>query len=74
MDFARISDVPISQTIAIGDGANDLEMIKLAGVGIAYNSKPILQEAADIVLNIQNLDAIIYLLGLSNLDVTGGKS
>ena len=74
VEFARITDVPISQTIAIGDGANDLEMIKLAGVGIAYNAKPILQAAADIVLNIKNLDAIIYLLGLSNLDVTGGKN
>jgi phosphoserine phosphatase len=45
-------------------------MLQSAGVGIAFNAKPKLKEIADIVLDMPNLDAVIYLLGLSNLDVT----
>ncbi len=68
--FANQFKIPITETVAIGDGANDMEMLQSAGVGIAYNAKPKLKEIADIVLDIPNLDAVIYLLGMSNLDVT----
>ena len=68
--FANQFKIPMTQTVAIGDGANDIAMLQSAGVGIAFNAKPKLKEIADIVLDIPNLDAVIYLLGMSNLDVT----
>ena len=68
--FANQFKIPMTETVAIGDGANDMEMLQSAGVGIAFNAKPKLKEIADIVLDIPNLDAVIYLLGMSNLDVT----
>ncbi len=51
-----------SQTIAMGDGANDLEMMKLAGLGVAYKAKPTVQEKADIILNYSGLDSVLHLL------------
>ena len=68
--FANQFKIPMTETVAIGDGANDIAMLQSAGVGIAFNAKPKLKEIADIVLDIPNLDAVIYLLGMSNLDVT----
>ena len=68
--FADQFKIPMADTVAIGDGANDIAMLQSAGVGIAFNAKPKLKEIADIVLDMPNLDAVIYLLGLSNLDVT----
>lgn len=68
--FANQFKIPMTETVAIGDGANDIEMLQSAGVGIAFNAKPKLKEIADIILDIPNLDAVIYLLGMSNLDVT----
>ena len=68
-DFAKISDVEIAETVAIGDGANDLDMLKTAGIGIAFNAKPILQSVADISLNTPNLDCALYLMGLSEAEI-----
>ena len=68
-DFAKISDVEIAETVAIGDGANDLDMLKTAGIGIAFNAKPILQSVADISLNSPNLDCALYLMGLSEAEI-----
>jgi phosphoserine phosphatase len=67
--FAAAADVPLSQTIAVGDGANDLDMISAAGLGIAYNAKPVVRDAADTSLSVPHLDAILYLLGISRDDV-----
>ena len=61
--------MPEAATIAIGDGANDLDMLSAAGLGIAYNAKPVVQEAADTAVNVPYLDAIIYLLGISREEV-----
>ncbi|MEY2840913.1 MAG: Phosphoserine phosphatase [Actinomycetota bacterium] len=47
LDFAALTGVPLSETIAIGDGANDIEMIRTAGLGIAFKAKPALRDAAD---------------------------
>jgi phosphoserine phosphatase len=55
--------------IAIGDGANDLDMLNAAGLGIAYNAKPVLQDAADTSVNVPYLDAIMYLLGISREEI-----
>jgi len=63
--FARAAGVPLSQTVAVGDGANDLGMIAAAGLGVAFNAKPVVQDAADTALNVPYLDTILYLLGIS---------
>ena len=67
--FAEEAGVAQSATIAIGDGANDLDMLAAAGLGIAFNAKPAVQEAADTTVNVPYLDAIIYLLGISREEV-----
>jgi phosphoserine phosphatase len=63
--FAAAAGVPLSQTVAVGDGANDLGMIAAAGLGVAFNAKPVVRDAADTALNVPYLDAILYLLGIS---------
>jgi phosphoserine phosphatase len=73
-DFARDSKVTIDRTVAIGDGANDLDMLAAAGLGIAFNAKPVVQEAAHAVLNVPYLDAILYLLGISREDIVAADA
>jgi phosphoserine phosphatase len=63
--FAVDAGVPLSQTVAVGDGANDLDMIAAAGLGIAFNAKPAVRDAADTTVSVPYLDAILYLLGFS---------
>jgi phosphoserine phosphatase len=67
--FAARAGVPLSQTVAVGDGANDLDMIATAGLGIAFNAKPAVRSAADTSVSVPHLDAILYLLGISRDDV-----
>jgi phosphoserine phosphatase len=67
--FAGLAGVALSQTVAIGDGANDLDMLERAGLGVAFNAKPLVQAAADTALNVPYLDAILYLLGISREEV-----
>ena len=69
--FAADAGIPLSQTVAVGDGANDLDMIAAAGLGIAFNAKPVVRDAADTSLSVPYLDAILYLLGISSDDVAG---
>ncbi len=64
-EFATEVGVPLDAVIAIGDGANDLDMLNAAGLGIAYNAKPVVRHAADTSVNVPYLDAILYLLGIS---------
>jgi cation transport ATPase len=61
--FAAEVGVPLEQTVAVGDGANDIDMISLAGLGIAFNAKPVVQEHADTALSVPYLDAVLYFLG-----------
>lgn len=63
--FAADAGVPLSQTVAIGDGANDLDMIATAGLGIAFNAKQVVRDAADVSVNVPYLDTVLYLLGVS---------
>jgi phosphoserine phosphatase len=63
--FAAEADIPLSQTVAIGDGANDLDMIAAAGLGIAFNARPAVRDAADTSISVPYLDTVLYLLGLS---------
>ena len=67
--FADEAGVPQAATIAVGDGANDLDMLAAAGLGIAFNAKPVVQQAADTTVNVPFLDAIIYLLGITREEV-----
>jgi|HubBroStandDraft_3_1064219.scaffolds.fasta_scaffold80195_2 phosphoserine phosphatase len=67
--FAAQAQVPLSQAVAVGDGANDLDMIAAAGLGIAFNAKPMVRSAADTSVSVPQLDAILYLLGISRHDV-----
>ena len=68
-EFAAAAGVTEKAVIAIGDGANDLDMLNAAGLGIAYNAKPVVQQAADTTVNVPYLDTIIYLLGISREEV-----
>jgi phosphoserine phosphatase len=62
--FAQAAGVPLSQTVAVGDGANDLGMIGAAGLGVAFNAKPVVRDAADTAVNVPYLDTVLYLLGI----------
>ena len=64
-DFATREKVSMNQTVAIGDGANDLEMIKAAGLGIAFNAKPKVVAAADTTLSTKDLAAVLPLMGIN---------
>ncbi|HZX98784.1 MAG TPA: phosphoserine phosphatase SerB [Dermatophilaceae bacterium] len=67
--FADTEHLPMSRTVAIGDGANDLDMLAAAGLGIAFNAKPIVREQADTAVNVPYLDAVLYLLGISREEI-----
>ena len=67
--FAASAGVSEAATVAVGDGANDLDMLAAAGLGVAFNAKPVVQQAADTTVNVPFLDAIIYLLGISREEV-----
>ena len=68
-EFATAEGVLLEQTIAIGDGANDLDMIAAAGLGIAFNAKPAVKAAADSSLSAPYLDSVLYLLGITREEV-----
>ena len=67
--FAQACGLPVSATVAIGDGANDLDMLNAAGLGIAFNAKPVVQEAAHAAVNVPYMDAVLYLLGIRREEV-----
>lgn len=67
--FAAEAGVPLERTVAVGDGANDLDMLAQAGLGIAFNAKPVVRDVADATLNVPYLDAILFLLGISRDEV-----
>jgi phosphoserine phosphatase len=68
-EFAVRSATPLTQTVAIGDGANDLDMLAAAGLGVAFNAKPVVRAAADTHLSVPYLDTILYLLGITREEV-----
>lgn len=69
--FADECGVPIEQTIAVGDGANDLDMLTKAGLGIAFNAKQVVREKSHTSLNYPYLDAILFFLGVTQDEVIG---
>ncbi|MGI8760187.1 MAG: phosphoserine phosphatase SerB [Jatrophihabitantaceae bacterium] len=67
--FAADRNVPLSQTIAVGDGANDIDMLEAAGLGIAFNAKAALRAAADTTVNLPYLDTVLFVLGISREEI-----
>jgi len=67
--FAREAGLPLSRTVAIGDGANDLDMLEAAGLGVAFNAKPVVREQADTSVTVPYLDAVLYLLGITREEI-----
>ncbi len=68
-EFAAELGLTERSVIAIGDGANDLDMLNAAGLGIAFNAKPVVRDAADTAVNVPYLDAIMYMLGISREEI-----
>ena len=67
--FAAQAGVPVSQAVAVGDGANDLDMIAAAGLGVAFNARQVVRDAADASVSVPYLDAVLYLLGVHRDDI-----
>ena len=67
--FASDAGMQLSQTVAIGDGANDLDMIAAAGLGVAFNAKPAVREQAHTTVTVPYLDVILLLLGIPRAEV-----
>lgn len=63
-EIAESEGIPASQVVAVGDGANDLDMLAVAGLGIAFNAKPVVRERADTSVSVPYLDAILFLMGV----------
>jgi phosphoserine phosphatase len=72
--FAADLGIPLRRTVAIGDGANDLDMLAAAGLGIAFNAKPVVRTAADTSVNVPYLDSVLYLLGLDREAVEAAEA
>jgi phosphoserine phosphatase len=68
-DVAAAEGLPLARTVAIGDGANDLDMLAEAGLGIAFNAKPVVRAQADAAVNVPYLDAVLYLLGIPRAEI-----
>lgn len=68
-ELAQREQIPLEQTVAVGDGANDLEMLNTAGLGVAFNAKPRVRQQAEAFLSQRGLDTILYLLGVTPRDL-----
>jgi phosphoserine phosphatase len=67
--FADSYGIPLEQCVAVGDGANDIDMLSTAGLGIAFNAKPALQAVADTALSHPYLDVVLFVLGITRDEV-----
>jgi phosphoserine phosphatase len=67
--FAEKFGVPLAQCVAVGDGANDIDMLSTAGLGVAFNAKPALREVADTALSHPYLDVVLFVLGVTRAEV-----
>lgn len=72
--FAAELSVPLTQTVAVGDGANDVDMITIAGLGIAFNARPTLRDAADAAISVPYLDAVLFLLGIPREEIEAAEA
>ncbi|MFC3454184.1 phosphoserine phosphatase SerB [Amycolatopsis speibonae] len=67
--FAEEYEISLQQCVAVGDGANDIDMLSVAGMGVAFNAKPALREVADTALSHPYLDAVLFLLGVTRSEI-----
>ena len=67
----RTRKISLEQVVAVGDGANDLPMLNLAGMGIAFRAKPLVRQSADHSLTHLGLDGLLYLIGVRDRDLVG---
>jgi phosphoserine phosphatase len=67
--IAQVENISLKQTIAVGDGANDLPMISIAGLGVAFNAQSIVKENAQRSISSVGLDGLLYLMGLSEREI-----
>src|SRR5690606_15771805 len=67
--FADGFGIPLEQCVAVGDGANDIDMLTTAGLGVAFNAKPALREVADTALSHPYLDVVLFVLGITRDEV-----
>ena len=67
--IAQVENISLQQTIAVGDGANDLPIISIAGLGVAFNAKSIVKENAQRSISSVGLDGLLYLMGLSAREI-----
>jgi phosphoserine phosphatase len=68
-DIARAEGVSLEQVVAVGDGANDIPMLNVAGMGIAYRAKPLVREKAGQAISALGLDGLLYLIGVRDWDL-----
>lgn len=68
-DVAAAEGITLEQVVAVGDGANDLDMLATAGLGIAFNAKPVVREVAEVSLSVPYLDAVLFVLGVRRSEV-----
>jgi phosphoserine phosphatase len=73
-EIAAAEGIGLDQVVAVGDGANDLDMLSAAGLGIAFNAKPVVRQAADTSVNVPFLDAILFVLGVRREDIDDADS
>jgi phosphoserine phosphatase len=73
-EIARKENLSIEQTIAVGDGANDLPMISIAGLGVAFNAKPVVRKKAASAISTTGLDGLLYLMGIHEREIRESNS
>jgi phosphoserine phosphatase len=73
-EIAARENIPLEEAVAVGDGANDLPMMELAGMGIAYRAKPVVRQKADHAISNLGLDGLLYLIGLSDQNLPDQKT
>jgi len=72
--FASCYEIPLAQCVAVGDGANDIDMLITAGLGVAFNAKPTLREIADATLSYPFMDALLFVLGISADEIAASRN
>ncbi|WP_291040726.1 phosphoserine phosphatase SerB [Herbiconiux sp.] len=63
-EWADARSIPLSRTVAVGDGANDLRMMEIAGLSVAFHARPLVRENADLVMDVRDLSQLLPLVGL----------
>ncbi len=73
-ELAQKEEISLEQTIAVGDGANDLPMLTIAGLGVAFNAKPVVKQRATGTISNVGLDGLLYLIGLHDREINANGS